>query len=210
MTLLYFFIGFITAVIAASPPGAANIIVMNTTINGTVKKAMYVVLGAGIGEVVLSFLALHCVMNFTDYFKENPWVQITIFILFIVIGTFFLLRNTFNIRSRNTSDKKIKSPKFITGFLLALVNPPVLIFWVLAFTIIHKYALKISDMSPLLTLLLFFSGVYTGKILTLYFYGKWGVKLEKNKDGNNSGKDIFVGVTLILVGAIQGFRFFII
>jgi hypothetical protein len=64
-------------------------------------------------------------------------------------------------------------------------------------------------MSPLLTLLLFFSGVYIGKILTLYFYGKWGVKLEKNKDGNNSRKDIFVGVALVLVGAIQGFRFFI-
>jgi len=209
MTLLYFFIGFVTAVIAASPPGAANIVVMNTTINGTVKKAMYVVLGAGIGEVVLSLIALHCTLNFTDYFKENPWVQITIFILFMVIGAFFLLRNAFNIRSRNASVKKIKAPKFITGFLLAFVNPPVLIFWVLAFTIIHKYVLKVSDMSPLLTLLLFFSGVYVGKILTLYFYGKWGVKLDKNKNGNNSRKDIFVGVALVLVGAIQVFRFFI-
>ncbi len=209
MTLLYFFIGFVAAVIAASPPGAANIVVMNTRINGTAKKAMYVVLGAGIGEVVLSLIALHCTLNFTDYFKENPWVQITIFVLFMLIGVFFLLRNTFNIRSRNTSEKKIKAPKFITGFLLAFINPPVLIFWVLAFTIIHKYVLKVSDMSPLLTLLLFFSGVYVGKILTLYFYGKWGVKLEKNQDGNNSRKDIFVGVALVLVGVIQGFRFFI-
>jgi threonine/homoserine/homoserine lactone efflux protein len=209
MTLLYFFIGFVAAVMAASPPGAANIVVMNTTINGTAKKAMYVVLGAGIGEVVLSLIALHCTLNFTDYFKENPWVQITIFVLFMLIGVFFLLRNTFNIRSINTLEKKIKAPKFITGLLLAFINPPVLIFWVLAFTIIHKYVLKVSDMSPLLTLLLFFSGVYVGKILTLYFYGKWGVKLEKNKDGNNSRKDIFVGVALVLVGAIQGFRFFI-
>jgi len=209
MTLLYSFIGFVAAVIAASPPGAANIVVMNTTINGTVKKAMYVVLGAGMGEVLLSLLALHCVMNFTDYFKENPWVQITIFTLFIMTGAFFLLRNTFNIRSRNSSEKKVKAPRFITGFLLAFVNPPVLIFWVLAFTIIHKYVLKVSDMSPLLTLLLFFSGVYIGKILTLYFYGKWSVKLEKNKNGNTSRKDIILGVALVLVGVIQGFRFFI-
>lgn len=109
MTLLYFFIGFVAAVIAASPPGAANIVVMNTRINGTAKKAMYVVLGAGIGEVVLSLIALHCTLNFTDYFKENPWVQITIFVLFMLIGVFFLLRNTFNIRSRNTLEKKNKS-----------------------------------------------------------------------------------------------------
>jgi len=209
MTLLYFFIGFVAAVVAASPPGAANIVVVNTTINGTIKKAMYIVLGAGIGEVVLSFIALHCMMNFTDYFKENPWVQITIFVLFMLIGAFFLLRNRFNIKSENRREKKIKMPKFITGFLLAFINPPVLIFWVLAFTIIHKYVLKVSEMSPLLTLSLFFSGVYVGKILTLYFYGKWGIKLEKNKNEKNSKKDIFVGVALVLVGAIQGFRFFI-
>jgi len=209
MRLLYFFIGFVAAVIAPSPPGAANIVVVNTTINGTIKKAMYIVLGAGIGEVVLSFIALHCMMNFTDYFKENPWVQITIFVLFMVIGAFFLLRNRFNIKSENRREKKMKMPEFITGFLLAFINPPVLIFWVLAFTIIHKYVLNVSEMSPLLTLSIFFTGVYVGKILTLYFYGKWGIKLEKNKNEKNSKKDIFVGVALVLIGAIQGFRFFI-
>lgn len=209
MIFLYFFIGFVAAVIAAAPPGAANIVVVNTTINGTLKKALYIVLGAGIGEVVLSLIALHCVMNFSDYFKDNPWVQITIFVLFMMVGAFFLLRNTFNIKAKNTSDKKLKAPKFLTGFLLAFVNPPVLIFWVLAFTVIHKYVLKVSDMSPLLTLLLFFTGVYFGKVLTLYFYGKWGKKLEKNKDESSSKKDIFVGIALILVGVIQGFRFFI-
>lgn len=209
MIFLYFFIGFVAAVIAAAPPGAANIVVVNTTINGTLKKALYIVLGAGIGEVVLSLIALHCAMNFSDYFKDNPWVQITIFVLFMMVGAFFLLRNTFNIKAKNTSDKKLKTPKFLTGFLLAFVNPPVLIFWVLAFTIIHKYVLKVSDMSPLLTLLLFFTGVYFGKVLTLYFYGKWGKKLEKNKDESSSKKDIFVGIALVLVGVIQGFRFFI-
>ncbi|MCZ6594077.1 MAG: LysE family transporter [Bacteroidetes bacterium] len=209
MALLYLFIGFAAAVIAAVPPGAANIVVVNTTINGTLRKALFVVLGAGIGEVLLSLIALHCAMNFSDYFKDNPWVQITIFVLFISIGTFFLLRNTFNIKSKNRREKKIKTPKFLTGFLLAFLNPPVLIFWVLAFTIIHKYVLKVSDMSPLLTLLLFFTGVYLGKVLTLYFYGKWGKKLEKNKDESSSKKDIFVGIALVLVGVLQGIRFII-
>lgn len=93
--------------------------------------------------------------------------------------------------------------------LLAFVNPPVLIFWVLAFTVIHKYVLRVSEMSPWLTLLLFFTGVYLGKVLTLYFYGKWGKKLENNQNDTNSKKDVFVGIALLLVGVIQGVRFFI-
>lgn len=209
MSVLYLFIGFIAAVIAAAPPGAANLVVINTTINNTLSKALLVVLGAGLGEVLLSFIALHCTMNFADYFQQNPWIQITVFLLFLMVGTFFLLRKKLNIPSKKTAKKKVSTPKFITGILLAFINPPVLIFWVLAFSIIHKYILKVSEMSPWLTLLLFFSGVYLGKVFTLYIYGKWGKKMEKNKDSNGSKKDIFVGVALVLVGLVQGVRFFI-
>ena len=209
MAILYLFIGFCTAVIAAAPPGAANIVVINTTIKHTFTKALYIVLGAGIGEVLLSLIALHCAMNFSDYFNANPWIQFTIFTLFLIVGTFFILRNKFQIRSKLNSRKKLKTPKFFTGVLLAFINPPVLIFWVLAFTVIHKYVLKVSEMSPWITLLLFFTGVYLGKVLTLYSYGRWGKKLEKKTDNSSSKKDNFVGIALVLVGAIQGVRFFI-
>ncbi len=65
-------------------------------------------------------------------------------------------------------------------------------------------------MSPWITLLLFFTGVYLGKVLTLYSYGKWGQKLEKKRQGFSSKKDLIVGVALLLVGVIQGIRFFIV
>jgi len=209
MAVLYLFIGFVAAVIAAAPPGAANLVVINTTMNQTLRKASYVVLGAGIGEVLLSLIALHCTMNFADYFQQNPWIQITVFVLFLLVGTFFLLRNKLRLRPKKTSEKKIKAPKFITGIFLAFVNPPVLIFWVLAFSVIQKYLLKVTEMSPWLVLLLFFLGVYLGKVTTLYFYGKWGKKMEKNQNDTSHKKDIFVGLALVLVGCVQGIRFFI-
>lgn len=209
MALLYLLIGLVTAFIAAAPPGAANLVVINTTINQTLQKAMYIVLGAGIGEVLLSIIALHCTINFSDYFRANPWIQLTVFVLFLLIGLFFLLRNTFGWKSTRPPVKKRKTPKFITGILLAFINPPVLIFWVLAFTVIHKYVLEVSTMSPALTLLLFFSGVFIGKITTLYLYGKWGKKMNQNSEQSTSRKDLFVGLALLLVGTIQGLRFFI-
>jgi len=209
MAILYLFIGFIAAVIAAAPPGAANLVVINTSMNQTLRKASFVVLGAGIGEVLLSLLALHCTMNFADYFLQNPWIQITVFVLFLLVGSFFLLRNKLRLVRKKTSEKKIKAPKFVTGVFLAFVNPPVLIFWVLAFSVIQKYLLKVTDMSPWIVLLLFFLGVYLGKITTLYFYGKWGKKMVNKENESGYKKDIFVGLALVLVGCIQGIRFFI-
>lgn len=197
------------AVIAAAPPGAANLVVINTTTKQTLRKAGFIVLGAGIGEVLLSLIALHCTMNFSDYFQQNPWIQITVFLLFVAAGSFFLLRKRTVKEPKKAVKKKIKTPKFITGLFLAFVNPPVLIFWVLAFSVMQKYLLKVSEMSPWLVLLLFFSGVYFGKVVTLYIYGKWAKKLEQKNSGTSHKKDLFVGVALLLVGVIQGVRFFI-
>ena len=64
-------------------------------------------------------------------------------------------------------------------------------------------------MSPWIVLLLFFLGVYLGKTITLYFYGKWGKKMEQTQNESNYKKDIFVGLALVLVGCVQGIRFFI-
>jgi len=64
-------------------------------------------------------------------------------------------------------------------------------------------------MSPWLVLLLFFSGVYLGKVITLYFYGKWGKKMDKKQNESSYKKDIFIGLALVVVGCIQGVRFLI-
>jgi threonine/homoserine/homoserine lactone efflux protein len=209
MLIVYFFIGLVAATIAAMPPGAANLVVMSTTTKQTLQKALLVALGAGIGEVLLSLIALHCTINFTSYFEQNPWIQITFFSLFVAMGLYFLLRNRFKTVPKKTKRKSIKAPKIITGILLAFVNPPVLIFWVLTFTIIQKYLLQVSDMSPWLVLVLFFSGVYTGKVTTLYLYGKWAIKLRQKTNNTGLKKDLFVGVALALVGLVQSIRFLI-
>ena len=100
-------------------------------------------------------------------------------------------------------------PKFLKGLLLAFINPPVLIFWVLAFTLIHKYILKVSDMSPWLTLLIFFTGVFFGKTATLYAYSRWGEKLEKSQKNTQKTIHQFIGIALLALGIFQGVRFFI-
>ncbi len=209
MTILFFFMGFVISVIAAAPLGAANIAVINTVTTRTLGAALLVALGAGVGEVILSLIALHCTTNFANYFEQNMWIQISIFVLFILVGGFFLLRNKIQLPTRKAGLKITRTPRFITGFLLAFLNPPVLIFWVLAFSLTHKYMLGVSDMSPIITLVLFFLGVFSGKTSTLYFYGKWGKRLTEHKKAGSTKKDLFIGVALLAVGLVQGARYFI-
>ena len=69
--------------------------------------------------------------------------------------------------------------------------------------------LGVSDMSPILTLVLFFLGVFSGKVATLYFYGKWGGRQAENKKTGSTKKDLFIGLALLGVGLVQGARYFI-
>lgn len=209
MILGYFLMGLLGAGIAGAPPGAANIVVVKTSMQSSLQKALIIAIGAGLGEVTLSLIALHCNMEFSDYFATHPWIQITVFIAFFLVGLFFLMKDRLPQTNTPRTPRGLKTSRFVKGFLLAAINPPVLIFWVLAFLLFHKYLLSISDMSTASVLLLFFTGVFLGKVLVLYFYGKWGKKLEQSSGNSNKVVHRFIGVALLAVSIVQGVRFFI-
>ncbi len=205
MILGYFIIGLVIAALGAAPLGASNIAVITTTGKESLSKSMHIAYGAGFGEVILAFLALCYSQILSDFFNMNPWIQLVFIISFLAIGIFFLLPN----KPKIALKKSIKSPsKFFTGFLLAFANPPVLLFWILAISITHKYVLSVSDMSPITVLLLFFSGIYTGKVVTLYGYGKWSSKMAQT---NGSKTKLYkgIGIALIAIAMAQGVRFLI-
>ncbi len=104
---------------------------------------------------------------------------------------------------------KRKKSKFLTGFLLAILNPPVLIFWVIAISLTQKYMIPISSMSPFIILVLFFTGVYIGKFITLYFYGKISHRTAKKQNKERYKLYRVIGIALIVVSSLQGIRFFI-
>lgn len=209
MVLLYLLIGFLTTIFAAIPPGAANVSVVNNTLQNNFIKVRKLIIGAGIGEIAIAYTSLHFTMSLTHYFEENPWVQISIFTLFMIIGSVLLLRKKLPKPSVISIKQPITTPSIIKGFLLAFINPPVLVFWVLAFTLIHRYVLEVSEMSPLETLLLFFLGIFVGKITTLYGYSLWGKNLQRKKTASKETLYRFVGIALLVLGTFQSIRFMI-
>nr|WP_321245865.1 LysE family transporter [uncultured Psychroserpens sp.] len=203
MIILYFLIGVLASFIGALPLGASNIAVINTTIKQNAKQAFKIALAAGVAEVALSYYALHCNMVVKDFFDRNMWVQILIAIILIAVGLFLSFKKS---KEKTPKKPKLTSSKYATGFLLGILNPPVLIYWIVAFGIINNNDLMLSLGSPLLVLFLFFAGVYLGKLLTLYLYSKFSITLKSKVQNINSVVNKVTGVLLIIIGLAQAIK----
>ncbi|MDH7445304.1 LysE family transporter [Aquimarina sp. 2201CG14-23] len=208
MITFYLILGILTAVAGALPLGAVNIAVINTTIKEDTRKAFRIALAAGIGEVLLAFFALHCSMELTDFFENNRWIQIVIISIFLAIGIYFLVRK--NKKDNNKPSKiKLSKSKFLTGFSLAFLNPPVIIYWIIAISLTNKHLFELTLYTPLIALFLFFSGIYLGKIGTLYLYSKWGDKMAQKSTDSKTKLFKIIGVALIVISVAQGLKFFV-
>lgn len=203
MIILYFLIGILTSIVGALPLGASNIAVINTTIKQNAKQALKIAIAAGVSEVILSYYALHCNIVIREFFDQNKWVQILIIIVLMTIGSFLLFK-----KNKQTLSKKknITSSKYAIGFLLGLLNPPVLIYWIVAFGMLNNNNLMLSLNSPLLVLFLFFIGVYLGKLITLYFYSRFSISIKNRVHNITLVINKVTGVLLILIGIAQAIK----
>ena len=207
MIIAYFIIGIITAVFSALPLGASNIAVINTTLKQNATQAFKIAITAGIAEVILSYYALHCNKVAKDFFDNNLWVQIIIACLLFIIGGFLFFKK----QSENTSKKKkITQSKYATGFILGIINPPVLIYWVIAFGILNNNDIMLSLQSSLSVLFLFFFGVYLGKLITLYFYSRISVVIKNRVQNMTFLINKTTGALLVFIGVLQVIKLYTI
>lgn len=203
MIILYFLIGILASVIGALPLGASNIAVINTTIKQNAKQAFKIAITAGVAEVVLSYYALHCNLVVREFFDQNMWIQVLIVVILMAVGSFLLLKKG---KQNAPKKKKITSYKYATGFLLGILNPSVLIYWIVAFGIINNNNLMLSLGSPLQVLFLFFAGVYIGKLMTLYLYSRFSITIKNKVQNITLVINKVTGILLIIIGIAQAIK----
>lgn len=205
MILIYFLIGILAAIVGAIPLGASNVVVINTTIRQNAQQAFKIAFAAGIAEVVLSYYALHCNMIVRDFFDANMWIQILLAVVLLGVGAFLFFKRT---RKMNANSKGWFRSRYLTGFVLGLLNPPVLIYWILVFGIINNNDLMLSFNSPLSVLFLFFFGVYTGKLLTLMLYSRFSTIIKNRVSNLTLIINKVTGVLLVVVGIAQAVKLY--
>lgn len=206
MILAYSFIGLILASIGGAAPGASNIAVLATTRKHSLQKAMRIAIGAGIGEMLLALLALCYSSFFIHFFEMNSWAQILFTCIFFVVGIGFYFSHQLDFTFKSRASHSRFNSEVVTGFLLGFINPPVLLFWILGISVTQKYLLPLTDMSPNTILILFFMGVFLGKVTILYGYAKLGKGLQKHQQRSTAQTNKIIGIALLLLGSIQVIR----
>ena len=209
MILGFFFIGTFLSILGAIPLGASNLAVVSTTSKQSLSQGMKVAYGAGFGEVLLAFFALNYSMVFSDFFEMNHWVQISFMVVLFIVGLYFLTPKKLKIRVKSSSNRDISYSKFWVGFFLSFINPPVLLYWILAISIAKNHLVDISEMSPMTLLSLFFTGVFLGKVTTLFFYGRLSDRIKNKKKGGKTKMYRIIGISLILISFAQMVRYYL-
>ena len=166
-------------------------------------KVINITLCACFGSVLLSFIALLYSQVFTDFFEDNPCVQYSLLFIFFTIGVLILIRSWINIDFENPLSQDSRIGNFWKGLLLAFINPPALLFWILIISICNTYLFSVSKFSPVLHLACFFVGIFFGKVTTLYFYGKMSKKLGKKKNKKRPIVITVIGVALVIGSLVQ-------
>lgn len=207
MIIVYLLIGILAAVLSALPLGASNIAVINTTLKQNAKQAFKIAAAAGIAEVILSYYALHCNAVVIQFFDNNLWVQVLIAILLFAAGCFLFFKKQ---NEKRTKKSKLYQSKYATGFLLGILNPPVLIYWVIAFGIMKNNDIMLSLKSSFAVLFLFFSGVYIGKLITLYGYSKMSNVIKSKVQNVTLVINKVTGALLVIIGVVQAIKLYIV
>lgn len=206
MILMYLLIGFLASTLGALPLGASNIAVINTTIKQDAKQAFKIAIAAGIAELILSFYALHCNMIVRNFIDKNMWIQVVLVIILLAAGSFLLFKK--QAPSTPKTKKTLLKSKYATGFALGLLNPPVLIYWIIAIGFINKNDFMLSLQSSILVLFLFFFGVYLGKVFVLYLYSKFSLSLKNKVQNVNKNINRITGILLVIIALFQSFKLY--
>ena len=171
MNLIYYLIlGFLTAILGALPLGTTNVAVINTTLKETIQSALKIIYPAAIAEVILVLIALYANATLLAFIDHNIWVQYSIVVILLVLGAYLFFKKN---KEMHHKKRKLKIPKPLLGFILGMVNPAVLMYWLVAITFLNKKIMHLDLSINDTLLLLFLIGVFFGKVVTLYGFGKF-------------------------------------
>lgn len=205
MIVVFFIIGLFASILGALPLGASNIAVINTTLKQNAKQAFKIAIASGIAELILSFYALHCNTMVRNFINNNMWIQISIVIVLLGVGAFLMFKKEKHSQSDN---RNLLKSEYLKGFALGLLNPPVLIYWIIAIGFINENNIALSLQSPVLVLFLFFLGVYAGKVFTLYMYSKFSLTLKNRVRNINKNINRVTGVLLVIIALFQSVKLY--
>ena len=210
--IIYISIGIVTAMIGALPLGTTNVAVINTTIKENVKSAMKLVYTAALAEVILVIIAICFNMQIEKFIGMNIWVQYTIAGILVIVGIILLVGRKECVKGKDEDCNLIKErfnmSKEVLGFILGVINPAVLAYWIFMISFLNKKMIHLNVNTSYTLLGLFIIGVFIGKVLTLYGYGRFSHILKVKVNNITTKVNRVIGVLLVCISFFQVTKLF--
>lgn len=208
--ILYFLLGLIVVIIGAVPLGTTNIAVMNTTIKEDANTAMKIAYTAGISETILVVVSILFNTQVKDFVTSQVWLQHLLTMIIFTAGIIlFFKKNKSETSAEFLSKKSFGVSKELLGFLLGLLNPPVLIYWILVISFLNGKNILLNTSTDLYLLILFLLAVYLGKIITLFGYTKFSGLLQRKMNNVSNTINKIIGSLLLIVSLFQVVKLYI-
>ena len=140
------------------PVGGIQIEIARRAFNGYLKTALAIVLGSTLADVIYGAVALFGVFRFLAKASVRPWFLLVGAVLMLLLG-FFSIRNYKkpHIRKHRSAFLQKKRFAIVSGFLLSVSNPLMIVGWLTVAEFSRRFGLMPTEpvFKYLLVLLIF-------------------------------------------------------
>lgn len=141
----YFLLAAAVSFLGSCQPGPVNMAVMLSSSDKQFKKAFDISLGGSLPEAVFAAVAIYASSIIIGYKDVLQILSRGFAITFIVIGIYLYLRKAkISMPEQNGSQNG-----FWIGFLISIVNPQVILFWVAVITSMELKGFHLTTLHPI-------------------------------------------------------------
>lgn len=201
--LAIFSIALIISFVGSLPFGPINLVMIDTTLKNSLRTSVWFAVAAAIVEMGQSFVALQGSSWMAHLIEHSPWIKMVGFLFFLIIGMLFFFKKTKG-DTIEIADSKQQS-FFFKGFLVAMLNPQAIPFWVIMLTLLPSTSLiRISSQSHTADILSFMMGASCGKLGALLLFGILSERIISRSALIRHHINRIIGIILISIGMFQG------
>ena len=195
MTTQVFLVAFIVSFFGSIPPGTINITVMQMGVQGKLRAAYFLVLGATLVEFVYALLVVRFQLFMSNNLTFTHHFTLITGVVLCALGVYSLM-STSNSSSVKVDASTQRRNGFIKGVILGVLNPLAIPFW-LAVTAYLEQEQWITLLGA--SFWLYLIGIFLGSVAVLFLAIRLGNRFTKISD-NRLLVHVLPGLTFISLG----------
>lgn len=198
MLIEYFILlltGIVTSMVGALPFGLVNLTVLNVSFEQGNRAALKIAYGASFIEILFGLTAILAGGLVYAYIEGNTIISYFIVAVLSVAGLLFLMK-----KQRISNSRETGYSGFFKGAFLNLISIQVFLFWILAIAFLSSKQLLQYDFLPVLV---FVSGIWSGKMIVLLLYMNLSKKILSGSRIISKNINTIIGIILFGVAFVQ-------